>query len=170
MTLTNVLPISLLALSLAACGGATTESHDSDASVAGDAPGDGPTGCPSAAMLSSVVGTKCSNEGLSCGGDKCTNACSFCNIIRCTGGLWTQQEAFPDPRCNDASPCSYPPANNDSNCPSTYSVGNYQKPCAPVGLACAYPGQGDFQPNGCNATAMMWCKGDAGMGTWVVAQ
>ena len=118
-----------------------------------------------------LVGTACSEEGKTCGGETCKNACSFCNIVRCSSGTWTQQEVFPDPNCNDSSTtCSYPPANNDPLCPSTYSYSSYMKPCSPVGLTCAYPGMGDGLANGCFATAMMWCVGDAGTGTWTVAQ
>jgi hypothetical protein len=128
------------------------------------------SGCPSADKLGSLAGTSCNQEGLTCGGETCTDACSFCNIVRCTGGVWTQEEAFPDPSCNDAPACAYPAANNDPQCPASYSYSSYQQPCSPVGLTCAYPGQGDGLANGCYATAMMWCKGDGGTGTWTVAQ
>ncbi|MEO6572567.1 MAG: hypothetical protein ABIP89_01920 [Polyangiaceae bacterium] len=57
-------------------------------------------GCP--ADLGSAVGTPCYEEGMSCGGSACTNACEFCNILECSEGKWTQLEAFPDPNCGDA--------------------------------------------------------------------
>lgn len=138
-----------------ACGGVTVASQN-------DASDEAALGCPNA-------GTTCTKEGATCG-DKCVDPCSFCNILRCTSGVWTQEEAPPGPICSDAPACSYPPANNDPQCPASYSYTSYQQPCSPVGLTCAYPGQGDGLANGCFATAMMWCKGDGGTGTWTVAQ
>ncbi len=32
-----------------------------------------------------------------CGGESCTNACQFCNILRCTSGRWQRMESFPAP-------------------------------------------------------------------------
>ena len=152
---------AMLLLVTMACGGTISSNGDGGGSEAG-------VTCPS--DVSTLVGAACTDEGKTCGGDKCTNACSFCNIVRCSSGVWTQQEAFPDPNCADTSTtCSYPPANNDPQCPSAYSYSYYQQPCSPVGLSCAYPGAGD-EVNGCFATAMMWCYGDAGTGTWTVAQ
>ncbi len=81
-----------------------------------------------------------------------------------------QEEAPPGPICMDSPACSYPPANNDPACPASYSYSFYQEACSPIGLTCAYPGAGDGLANGCFATAMMWCNGDAGTGTWTVAQ
>lgn len=156
--------VGVVSIMLASACGGLSDVPKGDASSEASA-----SGCPSNAALSSAVGTACTNEGLSCGGDQCKDACSFCNIIRCTGGTWTQQEAFPDPNCNDATACSYPPVNNDPQCPQTYSSSYEAQPCAHVGLACAYPGAGD-EVNGCYATAMMWCNGDGGTGTWTVAQ
>lgn len=53
-----------------------------------------------------------------------------------------------------------------------------QHACSPIGLTCAYPGQGDGTSNGCYSTAMGWCRsdagdagdGEAGSGSWVLAQ
>ncbi|MCA9611829.1 MAG: hypothetical protein H6721_11950 [Sandaracinus sp.] len=59
-----------------------------DAGVGDDA---GAT-CPS----SIEIDTPCSSEGLTCGGP-CTDACQFCNLAVCDGGVWTQLEAFPAP-------------------------------------------------------------------------
>ncbi len=78
--------------------------------------------------------------------------------------------------------CAYPPYANPVGCPAQYSFSSQGKPCAPVGLRCSYPGMGDVKSDGCSATAMMWCygdgglgadaadSGDAGAGTWTVAQ
>jgi hypothetical protein len=78
--------------------------------------------------------------------------------------------------------CDYPPYANPVGCPTQYAYSLKGKPCAPVGLQCAYPGMGDIKSDGCGATAMMWCYGDAGLGadaadsgdagtgTWTIAQ
>src|SRR5262249_49694304 len=102
-----------------------------------------------------------------CGGDRCTNECSFCNLVRCTGGTWTQEEAFPNPNCNDASDgsqCSYPPVNNDPLCPRSFSHTYQGQVCPRVGITCSYPGAGDGEGKGCFVTAMRWCYGDGGIG------
>jgi hypothetical protein len=57
----------------------------------------------------------------------------------------------------------YPDANNDALCPAFYSTFYWDMPCPFPGLACAYPGRGDGTSDGCNATAMLWCKGSAGV-------
>jgi hypothetical protein len=63
----------------------------------------------------------------------------------------------------DAGPdCSYPPVNNDSRCPPSYSFSYEGKPCSPIGLGCSYPGVGDQMPNGCLYSAGLLCRDDAG--------
>jgi hypothetical protein len=49
----------------------------------------------------------CAVEGETCGGP-CTDECSFCNMTRCSGGVWTQLEVFPAPcfDCGDAQRCN----------------------------------------------------------------
>lgn len=73
----------------------------------------------------------------------------------------------------------YATAINDPHCPSMYSFTKNGQPCSPVGLTCAYPGVGDQLSDGCFATAMLWCRGDAGTGdsgsdagsgSWTAAQ
>jgi hypothetical protein len=81
--------------------------------------------------------------------------------------------------------CDYPPFANPVGCPTVYSYSFGGKPCNPIGLQCAYPGAGDGTSTGCFSTAMMWCRGadggisaildagdggDAGTGTWTIAQ
>jgi hypothetical protein len=78
--------------------------------------------------------------------------------------------------------CDYPPYANDPACPAQYAYTFGGKPCSPIGLQCAYPGAGDGESNGCFSTAMLWCRGDAGVtvdagdagdagsGTWTAAQ
>lgn len=60
----------------------------------------GPTGweCPPAecpADPSAAEGTPCAMEGQSCGA--CTDPCGWCNILTCTGHVWTRLEAPPPP-------------------------------------------------------------------------
>lgn len=50
-------------------------------------------GCPS--DFTDVDGMPCADEGLYCG--CCTDPCSFCNLLHCTGGRWQSLEAFPQP-------------------------------------------------------------------------
>jgi len=61
--------------------------------------------CP--ADIGSAEGMPCSSEGAYCGGDACTDACSFCNIIQCERGTWQRVEAFPAPcfDCGDSLRC-----------------------------------------------------------------
>ncbi len=54
--------------------------------------------CP--ADLFGAIGKPCHPEGLSCGGEGCTNVCEFCNVVVCLQGKWTGLEAFPKPDCN----------------------------------------------------------------------
>jgi hypothetical protein len=62
--------------------------------------------CP--ADLFAALGTACAVEDTFCGGEQC-GPCGFCNLIRCTGGVWERLEAPPpppdDPACQpDAGP------------------------------------------------------------------
>ena len=70
-----------------------------------------------------------------------------------------------------------PAKNADPRCPPTFA--HLSGACAPIGLTCSYPGQGDGPP--CHgAKAMLWCRedddadpdagDDAGVGKWVAAQ
>jgi hypothetical protein len=56
-----------------------------------DGQGDG----GNAACASAAANGVCTGEGAVCGG--CTDACNFCNILRCTGGHWTALEVAPAP-------------------------------------------------------------------------
>lgn len=79
----------LMTLFLIACDGGDESPVDG---AAGDAvPGDAGDACSAA-----TEGSACAVEGASCGGP-CTDACSFCNILRCESGIWTRYEAFPAP-------------------------------------------------------------------------
>lgn len=43
-----------------------------------------------------VEGMPCAVEGQTCGGP-CEDQCSFCNLLNCSGGMWTRLEVFPAP-------------------------------------------------------------------------
>ena len=64
--------------------------------VAGTGGGGGAGGGNQACVSATLNGT-CSTEGMTCGGESCTNACQFCNILRCTTGHWQRVESFPAP-------------------------------------------------------------------------
>ena len=75
--------------------------------------------------------------------------------------------------------CGFKDPHNEAGCPATYDTASLPSVCAPIGLQCSYPGQGDG--SGCMAaTAMLWCTasgvdggagGDAGgQGRWIAAQ
>src|SRR5262249_10333759 len=73
----------------------------------------------------------------------------------------------------DTTTCSYPPIDTPPGCPPAYLFGYNGQPCPMEGLICAYAGAGDGQPDGCNATAQLFCTsqfGDAGGPHWVAAQ
>ncbi len=59
-----------------------------------------PRSCACPTNLSNLEGKPCDVEGLSCGGENCTNPCNFCNILQCEYGVWQRLEAFPAP-CDD---------------------------------------------------------------------
>lgn len=61
-------------------------STDASALDAGD-------GCP--ADHSAALGMPCADEGRFCG--RCIDPCGFCNILQCSGGMWTRLEAHPPP-------------------------------------------------------------------------
>lgn len=52
------------------------------------------------------VDMACAVEGAFCGGP-CTDPCSFCNLLSCSGGVWNRVEVFPTPcfDCGDAARC-----------------------------------------------------------------
>ncbi len=94
----------------AADGGAgPTDAGPTDAGEPGDASVD----CASA-----VVDTPCSVEGAFCGGP-CTDECSFCNLLSCSGGTWNRVEVFPAPcfDCGESLRC----VANEQHCVHTFS-------------------------------------------------
>lgn len=72
----------------------------------------------------------CDSEGATCG--ECTNPCQFCNLLRCTEGVWQAMEAFPAPcvDCGEALQCN----TLDSYCSvvddATYSCESYPTACS----------------------------------------
>lgn len=75
---------------------------------------------------------------------------------------------------SDGADCHYPPVQNDPRCPVDHHSQCGKACTARPDVACAYPGQGDLQANGCWATAMAWCKAppgsDGGTTSWTCAQ
>ncbi len=74
--------------------GAGGANSSSDAGINDD-------GCQAAAD-----GEPCDVDGQICGGP-CLDTCSFCNMSRCSGGVWQRLEAFPAPcyGCGDTLTC-----------------------------------------------------------------
>jgi hypothetical protein len=73
----------------------------------------------------------------------------------------------------DAGPeCGDLDADNADACPAAYGTAGLSATCAPIGLVCLYPGQGDGTSTGCAATAALSClrNEDAEVGQWVANQ
>jgi hypothetical protein len=73
----------------------------------------------------------------------------------------------------DAGPeCGAPDENNPDACPATYDTAALPATCAPLGLVCLYPGQGDGTSTGCASPAALSClrNEDAEVGQWVPNQ
>jgi hypothetical protein len=80
-----------------AAAGSPETSGGSDASAgqsAGGQGGAGPNECPTDFI--EADGEPCSQEGQFCS-DGVEDPCSFGNSLRCFGGVWERQEAFPAP-------------------------------------------------------------------------
>jgi hypothetical protein len=69
--------------------------------------GSGGAGGGSQPCASATLDGTCGSEGMTCGGESCTNACQFCNLLRCTSGRWMRMESFPAPcfTCGTALRC-----------------------------------------------------------------
>ena len=90
-----------------------------------------------------VEGEACATDGLSCGGEHCTDPCSFCNIMACEGGVWVRYEAHPDPSCGE--------------CPDDFMSADGD-PCLVEGQVC---GGGCTDP--CSFCNTLTCQD----GTWI---
>lgn len=76
----------------AATDGGQRASSDSSVTTAVDA-GRADSSC----SATTDEGDPCAVEGAFCKTSPCTDACSFCNTLRCGGGKWERMEAFPMP-------------------------------------------------------------------------
>lgn len=77
-----------------------------DSTDVSDATPDVTQTCPE--DLWELEGTECSQEGLQCGGENCVNICGFCNIMMCSGSVWSHLEAFPmECVAHDMDTCIY---------------------------------------------------------------
>jgi len=122
--------------------------------------GDGGDACASAVALG-----PCGTEGAICGGN-CSDACQFCNLLRCSGGRWQAQEAAPAPcfACGPSLRCQI----NQQYCYSITggAVGNppsYQ--CRAVPMACLpTPTCKCLRDQGANGNLCEDAAGDAGAG------
>jgi hypothetical protein len=78
-----------------------------DAAVAADATVAAPDGRGDGADAdvcgAAVLGAACSEPGKICGSERCMQACGFCNLLRCDGGLWRRLEVPPPQQPCDAS-------------------------------------------------------------------
>lgn len=126
------------ALALAGCGASHdgTDAGSSDAGASDAGSGD------AGACADATEGASCSMEGSFCGGP-CTDACSFCNVLECSGGTWMRREAPPAPcfACGDALRCQLDVsycrvARSDvGGVPDSYACLDYEPGCA-AGATC----------------------------------
>ena len=87
-------------------GGVGLGTGGSSGGGTGGSPGAGGTGAGgttgaggSSACSTATANTLCNVEGTKCSVG-CTDACSFCNLLSCTGGHWVQLESVPAPCFN----------------------------------------------------------------------
>jgi len=141
------------ASALVACGGAIAPSDDQKSSGNGSSGSSGTTGSDPAPISSS--GTPVCTPG----------TYTFCRCADRSEGtrLCRKDGTFDACTCDTPLPeppaCSYPPTKkNPPGCPASYSSSYQDQPCPSLNLDCAYPGAGDFDANGCAATAGLWCR------------
>lgn len=88
-------------------GGSAGTSGDGMAGISGGGGrGAGGNGGAGGACASAVAMGACTVDGQICSSG-CTDACSFCNLLRCVGGTWQRMESFPAPcfSCGPALRC-----------------------------------------------------------------
>ncbi len=154
--------LATAASSLAACGGAIAPQTDDQQSTTGTgkttaAPSRGTAGSDPGGPVSSGAPSVCSPGAyVFC---RCADRSEGTKLCRKDGSFdaCSCDETLPEP-----SPCAYPPTKNPPGCPASYSSAYQGQPCSPLNLDCAYPGAGDFDANGCAATAGLWCRLGAG--------
>ena len=135
-------------------GGSDTGGDDAGGDDAGD--DDAGDVCASA-----VEDDPCDSEGTSCGGELCTDECSFCNILMCEGGMWERLEAFPAPcfSCGDELQCVL----DSEVCNVTLGgIGGMTYACSPLPDECGGEPSCDCIPAGPGT-----CSGDAETGITV---
>ena len=76
-------------------GQPATGGSSAGGSSAGGMPGND-AGADAGVCAAAVAGGPCDVENQTCGGP-CPSACSFCNVLRCSGGTWSSLEVFPAP-------------------------------------------------------------------------
>ena|GEM_PF-6806931 len=76
--------------------GGSSSSSSSTSSSSGGGGGGGGTGSACDPMNFPAPGSPCMPEGAFCS-TGCEDPCSFCNILNCTNGVWTNVEVFPAP-------------------------------------------------------------------------
>ena len=143
---------------LVACGGAIApQSDDQQSTTAG-------AGRSSGSGSSGTNGTTGSDQGPTSATSICTpGAYVFCRCADRSEGtkLCRKDGTFDTCSCDTPAappPCSYPPTKNPPGCPASYSYAYQGQPCDTLNLDCSYPGAGDFDANGCAATAGLWCR------------
>ncbi|MBX3249476.1 MAG: hypothetical protein KF901_20030 [Myxococcales bacterium] len=107
--------VALVSVFMVACGGSSTEldagvdagAEDAAPDTSIDAPVDAPDVDAGPCPVDIREGEACAPEGRFCGGESCTDACSFCNVWECRGGRWGRVEVFPAPcfDCGDERRC-----------------------------------------------------------------
>ncbi|MBW2460802.1 MAG: hypothetical protein JRH11_04090 [Deltaproteobacteria bacterium] len=146
--LTSFLFVGLFALgTLAACSDSHGRQTDADVAHAdAGADADAPDATPGDAAVDGAMpacprdpaaaeGTACPVEGQSCG--ECSpDPCTFCNVLVCVGGTWSNLEAHPAPchECGDAGRCTSVDQYCEHMLSDTEDPDTYQ--CLPLPDAC----------------------------------
>jgi hypothetical protein len=148
-----------------ACGGNGSSMADGAAGAGGTGQGGGGVGGTGGAgggdpaCATAVAQQTCPTPNLSCGGESCTDVCSFCNVLICTSGRWQTMESFPAPcfACGPSSRCQ----NNVQYCQAflpglptgtpTYSCLPVPSTCPPT-PTCACLQTGGVVPGACQMT------------------
>jgi len=148
-------PISAALLAIAGLafvlgGACSTETSNSDAGATGGHAGGtgGSTGAGgSPGCASAVLNGSCSTDNTTCSSG-CTDACSFCNVLRCSGGHWVQQESVPAPcfdcgptlRCRTGMQACYKTTGGAATNPPSYACADLPQQClATPTCACVAP-------------------------------
>lgn len=90
----------------------------------------------------------------------------FLFVVLALAACGTNSPASTDSADSDA--CSYSPASNDPQCPSSYSSATTGPPCSTLGLTCLYLRERDG--DACSLSVLFYCVGDAGAdagGAWL---